>query len=58
MQLRKLLLGRFVADGDVDLALGENKIGDLVLLARRQTLTLQILFRIDVCTSQRFRIRS
>jgi hypothetical protein len=48
MQLRKVLLGRCVADGDVDLALGENKIGDLVVLARRQALTLQTLFRVDV----------
>ena len=41
-------LGCLVADGDVDLALGQHEVGDLVVAAARQALLLEVVARVDV----------
>ena len=46
--VRQVDLGFLVADGDVDLALGDDVVGDLVVLAPRQPLLLQVVPREDV----------
>ena len=60
-QVREVLLRRFVADGDVNLALGQGEVGDLVVAAARESLAFQVLPRVqegasDTCQDCKDRI--
>ena len=46
--LGEVFLGCFVADGDVDLALADDEVGDLVVAAAAQALALQVFAREDM----------